>query len=440
MSGISAIYILDHKGRVMISRSYKGDVSSNVYESFNKKMLEYDEGTSNPVIEDGIGNIFFFKRVKNIIFLLVSKRNSNAILAYSFLYKLIDVFREYFKEIEEESIKDNFVVIYELLDEMMDNGYPQYTEVKVLSEFIKCERHEMVKEKKQSLEMSMPSAMTDTVSWRKLGIVYKKNECYLDVIEKVNMVVNSAGQVIKCEVIGNIMMKSQLSGMPELKLGLNDKAMYEIQGKAANKRAIDMNDLRFHQCVRLNKFENERMITFVPPDGEFELVSYRIESVLKPLFVLEVILNTLTHSRVDLTVKIQSNFKEKCLANNINIFVPVPTDIQSPVFKCMIGSASYCSERDSIQWTIPQFAGHKNYSMTASCSLPSLESKDRLNFTRIPAEIVFEIPFFTVSGIQVKYLKIQEKSGYQSFPWVRYLSKNGEYLVRMNLDGVKYSK
>jgi AP-1 complex subunit mu len=37
---------------------------------------------------------------------------------------LIDVLIEYFKELEEESVRDNFVVIYELLDEMMDNGYP----------------------------------------------------------------------------------------------------------------------------------------------------------------------------------------------------------------------------------------------------------------------------------------------------------------------------
>jgi len=35
------------------------------------------------------------------------------------------VFKEYFRELEEESIRDNFVVIYELLDEMMDFGYPQ---------------------------------------------------------------------------------------------------------------------------------------------------------------------------------------------------------------------------------------------------------------------------------------------------------------------------
>jgi AP-1 complex subunit mu len=31
---------------------------------------------------------------------------------------------EYFVELEEESVRDNFAIIYELLDEMMDNGYP----------------------------------------------------------------------------------------------------------------------------------------------------------------------------------------------------------------------------------------------------------------------------------------------------------------------------
>ena len=31
---------------------------------------------------------------------------------------------EYLKDLQEESVRDNFVVIYELLDEMVDNGYP----------------------------------------------------------------------------------------------------------------------------------------------------------------------------------------------------------------------------------------------------------------------------------------------------------------------------
>jgi AP-1 complex subunit mu len=34
-----------------------------------------------------------------------------------------------------------------------------------------------------------------------------------------------------------------------------------------------------------------------------------------------------------------------------------------------------------------------------------------------PINVKFEIPYFTVSGIQVRYLKIMEKSGYQALPW-----------------------
>ena len=46
------------------------------------------------------------------------------------------MFREYFKELEEESIRDNFVLIYELMDEIMDFGYPQTTESKILKEYV----------------------------------------------------------------------------------------------------------------------------------------------------------------------------------------------------------------------------------------------------------------------------------------------------------------
>ena len=44
--------------------------------------------------------------------------------------------QEYFKEVEEESIRDNFVICYELLDELVDFGYPQTTDAKILQEYI----------------------------------------------------------------------------------------------------------------------------------------------------------------------------------------------------------------------------------------------------------------------------------------------------------------
>lgn len=63
-------------------------------------------------------------RVNNIYIVAVGKGNPNVALVFAYLFKMKDVFTEYFKELEDESLRDNFVITYELLDEMMDHGYP----------------------------------------------------------------------------------------------------------------------------------------------------------------------------------------------------------------------------------------------------------------------------------------------------------------------------
>lgn len=91
-----------------------------------------------------------------------------------------------------------------------------------------------------------PMAVTNAVSWRSEGIRYRKNEVFLDVVESVNLLVsylghcvraradnqvNAAGNVIRSEILGAVKMKCYLSGMPELRLGLNDKVMFESTGR-----------------------------------------------------------------------------------------------------------------------------------------------------------------------------------------------------------------
>jgi hypothetical protein len=52
---------------------------------------------------------------------------------------------------------------------------------------------------------------------------YRKNEVFLDVIESVNLLAGASGNVLRSEIVGAIKMRVYLSGMPELRLGLNDK-------------------------------------------------------------------------------------------------------------------------------------------------------------------------------------------------------------------------
>ena len=142
---------------------------------------------------------------------------------FSFITHSIITFHR-LQDLEEESVRDNFVVIYELLDEMLDFGFPQTTEPRILQEYITQETH--------ALEVAPrpPMAVTNAVSWRSEGIKYRKNEVFLDVIESVNLLANAAGTVLRSEIVGTIRMRVILSGMPELRLGLNDKVLFQSAG------------------------------------------------------------------------------------------------------------------------------------------------------------------------------------------------------------------
>jgi AP-1 complex subunit mu len=397
----------------------------NVSEKFSFHIQEKDEMELRPVFTlDGV--TYAYIKCNNLLLLAVMKKNSNISNLLFFLYRLTNVFKDYFGEIEEESIRDNFVVVYELLDETMDFGYPQTCESRILREVVTQESNRL------EVAPRPPVALTNAVSWRTEGIKHRKNEIFLDVIEKLNLLVASNGTVLHSEIIGCIQMKSFLSGMPELKLGLNDKLMFEATGRSTTRiKSVELEDIKFHQCVRLARFENDRTISFIPPDGEFELMTYRLNTHVKPLIWVEAVVEPHSHSRIEYMIKAKSQFKSRSIANNVEIIIPVPQDVDSPSFKASIGTVTYYPDKDAIVWSIKQFAGSKEYLMRAHFGLPSITSDDDDKW-KAPIEVKFEIPYFTVSGLQVRYLKIIEKSGYQALPWVRYITMNGDYQLRMS--------
>ena len=96
---------------------------------------------------------------------------------------------------------------------------------------------------------------------------------------------------------------------------------------------MEMEDVKFHQCVRLSRFENDRTISFIPPDGEFELMSYRLNTQVKPLIWVEAIIESHSGSRIEFLIKAKAQFKRRSTANNVEVIIPVPEDADSPKFK-----------------------------------------------------------------------------------------------------------
>lgn len=108
--------------------------------------------------------------------------------------------------------------------------------------------------------------------------------------------------------------------------------------------------------------------------------------------------------------------------------MPVPEDADSPRFRTNIGSVHYAPEQSAIIWKIKQFGGGKEFLMRAELGLPSVKGDDEHGGGmtggfggsmggvgaaggakgKRPISVKFEIPYFTTSGIQVRYLKIIE--------------------------------
>lgn len=439
----SQIHFLDIKGKPLLSRDYKGDIPSTTIEKFPLLLLELentiDDGDYKPFINhDGINYIFI--NHNNLYICALTRKNENIMTIVIFLSKLVEVLTQYFKSLEEESIRDNFVIIYELLDEMMDFGIPQTTDTKILKEYITQDYYSLIKTTPSHL-VAPPNAVTNAVSWRKDGITYKKNEAFLDVVESINMLISPQGKVLNSEILGQINIKSHLSGMPNLRLGLNDKGLFtgnnngEGESTASTEgKNVEMEDIKFHQCVRLSKFENEKLITFIPPDGEFTLMSYRLSSaqfLTKPLMLVNCKTKIHEHSRIEINCTIKAQIKKKSTANNVEVIIPIPDDADTPKTEAEYGSVKWIPEKSCLVWKLKTFPGGKQFQMRAELGLPAVTDSESI-LSKKPIKVNFSIPYFTTSGIQVRYLRINEpKLQYQSYPWVRYITKSGEdYIVR----------
>ena len=82
-------------------------------------------------------------------------------------------------------------------------------------------------------------------------------------------------------------------------------------------------------------------------------------------------------------------------------------------------------------WAIKDFPGQTEINLRLQFLVPTIRSDNSDKHMKKPITVKFDIPSFTVSGIQVRYLKIQEKTGYQAFPYVKYVTVNGDYNIRM---------
>lgn len=435
---ISGLYVYNHKGDIIISRLFRDDVTRAAQDAFRAHVIHSRKPNKSPI--NVIGKESFLHLYRNQTWVVaVTVENANAMMIFEFLNKFIQLclaYPTFGGKFTEANVRNNFALIYELLEEVLDNGYPQSTDPDALKIIT-----EDASKKGASLDdlKQIASQVTGQIGWRREGIKYRSNELYIDVIEKVNCLVGSTtGHTLHAHVAGAVKMKSLLSGMPDCKFGINDKVVAGAKDKSKSKSGkkkkepIAIDDLTFHQCVKLGKFDTNRQITFVPPDGEFELMKYRTTTdVLLPFKITPMVQEAGNH--IDITVVIKAEFDKKHAASKLEVKVPVPRSASSVQLNRVskTGKSKYSAGNNEVIWRMKDFRGGKSATLEISIDLLATASKKK--WSKPPINLSFEVPF-ACSGLQVNYVLVSErKLGYTDSDvkkWVRYLASAGSYETR----------
>jgi len=446
---IGGLFIYNHKGEVLISRTFRDDVNRQVIDAFRVHVIHSRQQIRSPTVPIAKTNFFHIRRGP-LWLVAVSKHNVNAALVFEFLNKLSIVMCSYFGKITEDNVKNNFVLIYELLDELIDYGYPQNSEVGVIKTFItQTGVKASINNSKEITQIT--HQVTGQIGWRKEGIKYRRNELFLDVLESVNLLMSPQGQVLQAHVSGKVVMKSFLSGMPECKFGLNDKLTLDksksantvsstfmgntdsTQADSKSRNAIALDDCTFHQCVKLSKFESERSISFIPPDGDFELMRYRTTKDISLPFRVIPLVREISKTKMDIKVIVKSTFRPQLMSSKTEVRIPMPPSTSEVTPNVSRGRAKWKKSENCIVWKLKRMNGLKECTLSAEIEILQTTAGEQKRWARPPISMNFEVPF-APSGLKVRYLKVYEnKVSYDDhdvIKWVRYIGKSGLYETR----------
>eukprot|EP01087_Luapelamoeba_hula_P018182 TRINITY_DN5836_c0_g1_i1.p1 TRINITY_DN5836_c0_g1~~TRINITY_DN5836_c0_g1_i1.p1 ORF type:complete len:406 (+),score=58.18 TRINITY_DN5836_c0_g1_i1:49-1266(+) len=403
---IGSFFVLSSRGNVLISRIFRDDDGETgaywwAADAFRLQVLNAKDIRS-PI--KGIGNTaLFFMRHGEVYLLCTSAINQNVDCCAMFevMRQLLKVFQSYLGgRFDEESIRNNFVLLYELLDEMLDYGFPQTTDSDSLKLYItqgKAKKARTTTDKMKNLTVQMTGA--GPCPWREPNIRHRKNELFIDVVESVHVLISASGSVLHANVEGQILLKSQLSGMPECKLGLNDKLLMSKEARARDRdgirksrtNVIELEDCTFHSCVRLGKFDADRSISFIPPEGMFELMKYRCsENVTLPFRVIPTV-NEISRTRIEVHVTIKANFKPKNFGSNVGIRVPLPKNAATATIRVTSGRAKYSPEDEGIVWQIKKLQGGSEAQLSAEVKLLETVALDKAVWSRPPIAMSFQV-------------------------------------------------
>ncbi|XP_057784446.1 AP-4 complex subunit mu isoform X1 [Salvia miltiorrhiza] len=450
---ISQFFVLSQRGDNIVFRDYRRDVQKGSAEIFFRKVKFWKEDGKEeapPVFNlDGVN--YFHVKVVGLLFVATTRTNLSPSLALELLQRIARAIKDYLGVLNEESMRKNFVLVYELLDEVIDFGYVQTTSTEVLKSYV---FNEPIVVDAARLPTLGPAALFMQGNKRMPGTAVtksvvandpggrKREEIFVDIIEKISVTFSSSGYVLTSEIDGTIQMKSYLTGNPEIRLALNDDLHigrgsvphFGYSGSSGS-GAVILDDCNFHESVHMDSFDIDRTLSLVPPDGEFPVMNYRITQEFKPPFTINTLIEEAGSLKAEVILKIRAEFPSSITANTIFIEMPLPTyttRVNFDLERGIVGqNADFKESQKKLEWSVKKIVGGSEHTLRAKLNF-SQELHGNITKEAGPVSLTFTIPMYNPSRLQVKYLQIAKKSKTANpYRWVRYVTQANSYVARI---------
>eukprot|EP00817_Percolomonadidae_sp_ATCC50343_P007062 CAMPEP_0117419272 /NCGR_PEP_ID=MMETSP0758-20121206/869_1 /TAXON_ID=63605 /ORGANISM="Percolomonas cosmopolitus, Strain AE-1 (ATCC 50343)" /LENGTH=340 /DNA_ID=CAMNT_0005200241 /DNA_START=290 /DNA_END=1312 /DNA_ORIENTATION=+ len=332
-------------------------------------------------------------------------------------------------------------MVYELLDEIVDFGYIQNTNTDGLKIFVFNESQGASVDVNQKFNLSkitdrFVSKKTIESTATNMSVQDQsknKNSIFVDLIEKIHAVFDYQGNIIRSEVVGCLNMKSYLLGQPIIRLGLTEDL---VIGQGGSYGQVRIDNCSFSDMVKLNEFQQRRVISLTPPNGEFDVMNYRkTNAVHMPFRVFPYIEHDPDH-RFKFTVvfKIRADYEKDDTGTKMMVYIPLPKTTSNVTVEFGVGSSQtyeWKQQDKMIVWGIQKFIGKTDQVIRIKMSLEDPPTYD-IHKQIGPISLKFEMPMHNITGLQVRSLKFDNVS--TSKPpgrWIRYITKGENFEVRL---------
>jgi AP-4 complex subunit mu-1 len=436
----SQFFVLSLRGDTLIFKDYRGDAVRNAAEIFYGVISKLKE-ESNPIFHvDGVQYIYM--KNNGMYFVFTTKRNVSPVMSIELLERIAQLVKDYCGVVTEETIRKNFVLIYELLDEIMDHGYPQGTSTEKVRAFVLNTPE--YKQPKQPKHGAMGGKTTPGATANKpITEEGANNEIYIDLLENMTVLFGANGNLVNSELEGVVKIRSFLKGNPELRLGLNEDISLSSAARDLNYRTsggIWLENCAFNEIVNTSAWDADRALIFKPPEGEFILLQYRVDTQLTsfvPPFRVLPYLEVSDSTHAEFYVKIRADIPKVNFGNNVTVKCHVPRSTLSA--HCEVfdetnqadqSGLDYISQEKQIVWVIKKFTGGSEMTLRVKVSLSNDIAQCKREFG--PVSVSFELPMMVCSNLNIRYLKQNEYTK-EAAPlrWVRSITQSSSYVTRI---------